>query len=571
MDKRIILKAFLIKAVIVSLCATGTITKGAIIYVDDDAIGANDGSSWENAYTFLQDALNGAKSLEVEKPIEIRVAQGVYKPNQIPGRFILFHLINGVTLSGGYAGLGGTDPNERDVELFQTVLSGDLDANDIDVNDPCDLPSEPTRLDNCSSIVIGSYTDRTAVLDGFIITGGYARIHPAAIDFPTGCAGGMYIDSGSPTINNCTFTGNFAARSGGGMHNWDGSNPILTNCKFIKNYSGSGGGGVCNYGNPTFVNCTFTNNCADRGGGMYSGNGGPMQTPSIELIDCIFEDNKAEDYGGGLTNDSGNSKLINCKFIGNYAQRNGGGVAISDANSMLIDCIFIDNSSSESGGGLAGGSLIYNCIMSGNTALGNGGAIYGWGEVVNCTIIGNRANGKGGGICAQGITTLTNSIIHSNYALIGDEICAGLRIIVGRGTVWRTLSSITVSHTNVLGGEEKVFIDTDCTLVWKPGNIDVDPLFAAPGYWADAIDSKIAADPNDPNAVWVEGDYHLKSQAGRWDANEGRWTEDDLTSPCIDSGDPNSPIQHEPFPNGGIINMGAYGGTSEASKSYGGK
>ncbi len=124
---------------------------------------------------------------------------------------------------------------------------------------------------------------------------------------------------------------------------------------------------------------------------------------------------------------------------------------------MLIDCIFIDNSSSGSGGGLAGGSSIYNCIMSGNTAVGNGGAIYGWGEVVNCTIIGNRANGKGGGICAQGITTLTNSIVHSNNALIGDEICAGLRIIGGRGTVWRIPSSITVSYSNVW---TKVFFST---------------------------------------------------------------------------------------------------------------
>ena len=60
----------------------------------------------------------------------------------------------------------------------------------------------------------------------------------------------------------------------------------------------------------------------------------------------------------------------------------------------------------------------------------------------------------------------------------------------------------------------------------------------------------------------------MKSQAGRWDANEGRWTKDDVTSPCIDAGNLMSPIGTEPFPNGGIINMGAYGGTTEASKSY---
>jgi hypothetical protein len=69
----------------------------------------------------------------------------------------------------------------------------------------------------------------------------------------------------------------------------------------------------------------------------------------------------------------------------------------------------------------------------------------------------------------------------------------------------------------------------------------------------------------------ANGDYHLKSQAGRWDADEGRWTIDEMTSPCIDAGDPTGPIGTEPFPNGGIINIGAHGGAAEASKSYFGK
>jgi hypothetical protein len=81
------------------------------------------------------------------------------------------------------------------------------------------------------------------------------------------------------------------------------------------------------------------------------------------------------------------------------------------------------------------------------------------------------------------------------------------------------------------------------------GNINADPCFAAPN----------------------NGDYHLKSQAGRWDTNSASWVKDDVTSPCIDAGNLSSPIGLEPFPNGGIINMGAYGGTREASKSYFGK
>ena len=90
----------------------------------------------------------------------------------------------------------------------------------------------------------------------------------------------------------------------------------------------------------------------------------------------------------------------------------------------------------------------------------------------------------------------------------------------------------------------------------------MDQLFARPGYW-DPNDT-----PDDPNDNFcVEGDYHLKSQAGRWDTNSQSCAIDDVTGPCIDAGDPNTLIGNEPFPNGGFINMGVYGGTTEASKS----
>jgi hypothetical protein len=60
-----------------TLCTAAT---GKLIYVDHDAKGVNDGYSWENAYVYLQEAL--AKAKISEKPVEIRVAQGVYKPNE---------------------------------------------------------------------------------------------------------------------------------------------------------------------------------------------------------------------------------------------------------------------------------------------------------------------------------------------------------------------------------------------------------------------------------------------------------------------------------------------------------
>jgi len=95
------------------------------------------------------------------------------------------------------------------------------------------------------------------------------------------------------------------------------------------------------------------------------------------------------------------------------------------------------------------------------------------------------------------------------------------------------------------------------------GNMDVVPCFVDPGYWDT---NETPEDPNDD--FYVAGDYHLKSEGGHWDLETKGWLQDDVTRACIDTGDPNSPIGLEPFPNGGVVNMGAYGGAVEASKSY---
>jgi hypothetical protein len=96
------------------------------------------------------------------------------------------------------------------------------------------------------------------------------------------------------------------------------------------------------------------------------------------------------------------------------------------------------------------------------------------------------------------------------------------------------------------------------------GDIEADPRFACRGYWADPADPNVAVGSSNADAIWVLGDYHLKSQAGRWDPETQAWVQDDATSPCIDTGDPAALVGPEPAPNGGIVNMGAYGGTIEA-------
>jgi len=120
------------------------------------------------------------------------------------------------------------------------------------------------------------------------------------------------------------------------------------------------------------------------------------------------------------------------------------------------------------------------------------------------------------------------------------------------------LGTMSIKAVHSLIGADSSSVDDRMIGQWLNG----DPLFATPSRWDP---NELVSTPVDD--FWVKGDYHLKSQAGRWDPNAGTWVQDDATSPCIDAGDPNSPIGLEPFPNGGRVNMGAYGGTAEASKS----
>lgn len=425
-----------------------------IIYVDDDANGLNDGSSWLNAYNFLQGALADANSSP--KLVEIRVAQGIYRPDRGAGisrgeRKTTFQLKNGVTIKGGYAGFNKPDPNARDINEYKTILSGDLDGNDVEVKELSNLLAEPTRGENSYHVVTGSGTDKTAVLDGFVITGGNAN-EPSPPPPPgTG-------RNGNPPDDSWIY------KHGAGMFNYGyiiGASPTLLNCVFTANTASNPGGGMYNaFADPTLINCEFNRNFVvwGGGGGMWNDRSSPI------LIDCIFSQNLSGfGYGGGIGNFymGTNPSLINCTFSRNSARYEGGGVWNDRSSPTVTNCIF-------------------------------------WGN--------SRVNGDIGE---------ATQIYQSEGSLIINYSC-----IQG----W----------TGILGGV---------------GNMSTDPLFA---------------DPNND-------DYHLKSQAGRWDPNSKSWVKDDVTSPCIDAGDSLSPIMYEPFPNGGVINTGAYGGTAEASKSYFGK
>lgn len=188
---------------------------------------------------------------------------------------------------------------------------------------------------------------------------------------------------------------------------------------------------------------------------------------------------------------------------------------------------------------------IRNCLIVGNRGIGREQPVINCDKsnvaFDHCTIVDNDGREKGAAIVAiESSVTVKNSIVFGNSP----------REIAADGD-----STVSVSYSDIAGGWPGV------------GNTDEEPLFAQPGHWATRTAPDVVVEPSYSAAVWMPGDYHLKSQSGRWDLEMQTWQVDAMTSPCIDRGDPEASAEAEPAPNAGIVNMGAYGGTWQASKS----
>jgi len=178
-----------------------------------------------------------------------------------------------------------------------------------------------------SVVRCGSGEGPDTVLDGFTITRGTGS---ACLSSNTSnCGGGMFNVASSPTVTNCTFTGNSFAFRGGGIYNAVGSNPAVTNCSFIGNAAISGGA-MYNLGNsnPTITNCNFVENSASDGGGIFNNASDPTVTG------CLFTGNSALS-GGGICNKAGSSPAVtNCTFSANLALD--GGAMLNNASHPMV-------------------------------------------------------------------------------------------------------------------------------------------------------------------------------------------------------------------------------------------
>lgn len=341
------------------------------------------------------------------------------------------------------------------------------------------------------------------------------------------------------------------------LHSADPNNPYVVAATVID---GGGTGSVVTLSGTEGAACilrglTLRHGLATRGAGI-NGNGA-MAT----ICDNVIRDNTTtassipgkDGYGGGLYACDG--LIEDNTIIGNYAMTGGGlaschgtirnnrvdrntaeylGGGLEDCSGLIERNTISKNATTGHGAGLVhcDGTIRNNVIVANSVFFGTGGGLHDCDAVIeNNTICDNRAWAGGGGL-SHCTGTVVNCIVWQNWP---DQIH----------------EAPTVRYSSIQGG------------LPGEGNIQTTPDFVAPSHW----------DPNETpddrfDDFWIEGDYHLASEAWRQDPETQAWVQNHGTSPCIDAGDPNSPVGDEPFPHGSRINLGAYGGTDQASPSH---
>lgn len=259
-----------------------------------------------------------------------------------------------------------------------------------------------------------------------------------------------------------------------------------------------------------------------------------------------------------------------CELAGlTFQHRAFGGIFGNDTNhpalrtrATLRNCMILGNKTCDGTVLSHFAGLLKNCLIAGNRSQSNGECgqrpvVYDFqGTMQNCTITENHIG------------------VHLNAGKIVNSIIYGNRSVQ---VIMEGYRPVNITYSNIEGGRLGIvdsfyfapIPETSTLLQWGPGNVDVDPHFARRGHFEEINGIEI----------FIPGDYHLQSQGWRWQqpmAEHGpRWTFDDQTSPCIDAGDPTANLEQEPThipvdPQGEYgsnqgLNMGAYGGTSQAS------
>ncbi len=258
------------------------------------------------------------------------------------------------------------------------------------------------------------------------------------------------------------------------------------------------------------------------------------------IINNVISDNIDPGYGRGGGLSSCDGQITGNTIEYNYAASKGGGCY--DCDGDILNNIIIGNASGISGGGLSEcRGTIRNNIIAGNKSNAGGG-LFGCTNIINNTIVGNIASETGGAIAECPAYIINNIIAFNRASTVG-------------GIYGNCLNSYNDYWSNEIG-------NFGSGAIVGTGDTIINPLFVSDGYW----DINGTQDESDDD-FWVNGDYHLKSESGRWNPNDQNWVVDNTTSPCIDAGYPELDWTEELWPHGKRSNIGAYGGTAQASMS----
>ncbi len=307
------------KNLILTLLTTIAVSSSyaATIYVDLNATGANDGSSWTNAFIDLQDAI----ALSVFGD-EIWVAQGTYKPTTGTSQNTSFSIKNGTKVYGGFSG-SETMLNERDIQTNVTVLSGEIGSG--------------SASDNTHVVAYFNNVANQTRLDGFTITAAY---HNGVSAY----GGGAKVVASSPVIANCNFFGNYAEDGGGAIDHSVSGILTLEGCVFDGNVGNTYGGGALR---------------------LYSG--------TVNISNCYFKSNQSNTYGGAIYTYSSIVTISNSVFAGNISQTSGSAIRIGDAGTVhLSNSLIVGNYTNTTGTitsstfSNTGAHTIKNCTIAHN-------------------------------------------------------------------------------------------------------------------------------------------------------------------------------------------------------------
>ena len=483
---------------------TAAIAYADVIYVDANATGANNGSSWLDAYADLDDALTAAGPSD-----EVWVADGTYHP---PAQDTPFSIPDGVAIYGGFVG-GETSIDDRDPVNNLAILDGDYNGDD--------QPGFLNRSDNAYRVIEADFTFAPTRLDGVVVKGGYNNNTSG-----TGLAGGMYVARGEIVIERCLFIDNGAETYGGALALASTTGGVtIRDTIFTANATnpnatfGYGGAVWVGRGAADFERCAFGLNAAfadtvAEGGAVYISTSLPSPTT---FTDCLFTANYAE---GGLTTSGGaiggtlaEIDLLRCRFINNNAAPGadgsyGGAVALEgrlENLARIVACQFLGNDA-QFGGALAtlgedAEFRVAGSVLAANTA-DFGGGIYCEGplRIDSSTIAHNTAEffPEGAGIVA-GLTqpvTIENSVLWGNDANGTTDEEAQLSVVLAPNIRYTDLQG----WTGAWGGA---------------GNFDADPLFPDP-------------DGPDDTAGTEDDDYSLGPYSPCTDAGDNSLVPDDV-------------------------------------------